>query len=113
MKTANVVSVRDSGPLNGTNPPATQAAPSIARMSDALRRYPEISEEERQQLIRFLKHGAQEDIVQATYVLGLEPRLIAFQKDHPKDFPGGLKAWTPFALLVLVPLLAVLWHLLR
>ena len=114
MKTANVVSVRDAGPLAGSNPSTPQAAPvSISRMSDALRRYPQISEEERRQLIQFLKHGAQEDIVQATYVVGLEPRLIVFQRDHPEHFPRGLKAWGPFAVLVLVPLLAVLWHLLR
>jgi hypothetical protein len=114
MKIANVVSVRDAGPLAGSNPQAPQAAPiSVSRMSDALRRYPEISEEERQQLIQFLKHGAQEDIVQATYVVGLEPRLIVFQRDHPEHFPRGLKAWGPFAVLVLVPLIAVVWHLLQ
>jgi len=114
MKIANVVSVRDAGPLAETNPQANKTAPiSVPRMSDALRRYPEISEEERQQLIQFLKHGAQEDIVQATYVVGLEPRLIAFQRDHPEHFPRGLKAWGPFAVLVLVPLIAVIWHLLQ
>jgi len=114
MKTANVVSARDAGSLDGSIPPATHAAPiSVPRMSDALRRYPDINEEELQQLIQFLKHGAQEDIVQATYVVGLEPRLSAFQRDHPEHFPSGLKAWAPLALLALVPLLAVLWHLLH
>jgi hypothetical protein len=43
-------------------------------------------------------------------VAGLEPQLIAFRKDHPEHFPAGLKAWTPLALLVLVPVLAILWH---
>ena len=98
--------------LSGSQPQATSST-SPSTDDDALRRYPQISEEERQQLIQFLKHGAPEDIVQATYAVGLEPRLILFQRDHPEHFPRGLKAWGPFAVLVLVPLLAVLWHLLR
>lgn len=114
MKTANVASVRDLGPLDrneaAADPPAALA--SVPRMSDILRRYPDVGEEERQALIHFLKNGSQEDIAQAAYVDGLEPRLIAFRKDHPEHFPAGLKAWGPLALLVLVPLLAVLWRFL-
>ena len=81
----------------------------VARMSDALRRYPNIAEEERQQLLEFLKHGAQEDIVRATYVAGLEPRLIAFRKDHREHFPT-FRSWIPFALIIVVTVLGVLWR---
>jgi hypothetical protein len=111
MKIANVAPGQDerppeSGPATETN----TCAVTVPGMSDALRRYPRISGEEEQQLIRFLRDGSQEDIVQAAYVAGLEPQLIAFRKDHPEHFPAGLKAWTPLALLVLVPVLAILWH---
>jgi hypothetical protein len=80
-------------------------------MSDLLRRYPAIAEEERQQLLRFLTQGDEEEIVRATYGAGLEPRLIAFRKDHPREFPG-LRAWLPLFVLLLVAALGVIWRLL-
>ncbi len=96
---------------NASAPGAHSPVPpgSAAQMSDALRRYPNIAEEERERLLHFLKHGAQEDIVRATYVAGLEPRLIAFRKDHPEHFPG-VKSWVPLALIILVTILAILWR---
>ncbi len=85
--------------------------PSIAQMSDFLRRYPNIAEEERQHLLRFLTTGEQENIVRATYGAGLEPRLMAFRKDHPEEFPG-LRGWLPLLILLLVTVLGVLWRIL-
>ena len=93
----------------GARPVARAADP--AAMSDLLRRYPNIAEDERQQLLRFLTQGAQEEIVRATYVAGLGPRLIAFRKDHPEHFPG-VRSWAPLALLILVTVLGVLWRVL-
>jgi hypothetical protein len=93
----------------GARPVARPANP--AAMSELLRRYPNIAEDERQQLLRFLTQGAQEDIVRATYVAGLEPRLIAFRKDHPEHFPG-LRSWVPLALIILVTVVGVLWRVL-
>ena len=102
-----------SAPLGASPSDARAAAerPSVPAMSDALRRYPNIPDEERLQLLEFLKRGAQEDIVRATYVAGLEPRLIAFRKDHPEHFPG-LRSWVPFALIILITVLGVLWRVL-
>ena len=93
--------------------PSAQADPnqsSVARMSDLLRRYPSITEEERKQLLHFLTRGAQEDIVRATFAAGLEPRLIAFRKDHPEHFPG-LRSWLPLGLLILLVVIVGLWRL--
>ncbi len=98
----------------GADAPRTHATlpeSPVARMSDLLRRYPAIAEEERQQLLQFLTQGDEEDIVKATYGAGLEPRLIAFRKDHPREFPG-LRAWLPLFVLLLVAALGVIWRLL-
>lgn len=91
--------------------PGADIPPRAARMSDALRRYPAISDEERRQLLNFLVDGDREEVAIATSVSGLEPRLAAFRKDHPEHFPG-LRAWLPLALLGLVTVLALLWRLL-
>ena len=89
-----------------------QAVPArVARMSDVLRRYPSISEEEREQLLRFLVEGDREEVVRATSGSGLEPRLIAFRKDHPEHFPG-FRAWLPLVLLIVVTVVGVLWRVL-
>ena len=101
---------RIASTASGDARPAVRPA-NPAAMSDLLRRYPNIAEDERQQLLRFLTQGAQEDIVRATYVAGLEPRLIAFRKDHPEHFPG-LRSWVPFALIILITVLGVLWRVL-
>lgn len=81
-------------------PVAQRSASALAeRMADALRRYPAIGAHERDALIRFARHGAPEDIARAFYVSGLEPQLIAFKKDHPRDFATGLRAWLPLLLM--------------
>jgi hypothetical protein len=85
--------------------------PSIAQMTDLLRRYPTIAEEERQHLLRFLTTGDPEDVARATYGAGLEPRVMAFRKDHPEQFPG-FRSWLPLLILLLVTVLGVLWRIL-
>ena len=107
------MSHRNPAPMGADRADARAAAAraNVPDMSDALRRYPNIREEERQQLLQFLKHGAQEDIVRATYVAGLEPRLFAFRKHPPEHFPG-LRSWLPFALIILITVLGILWRIL-
>ena len=94
---------------NSAAPAMDRKAVTPARMSDALRRYPNIPEEERLQLLDFLKHGGPEEIVAATYGAGLEPRLIAFRKDHAEHVPGW-RSWVPLALIILVTVVGVLWR---
>lgn len=77
-------------------------------MSDLLRRYPNIQDGERLELADFLKNGHPDEIVKATYVLGLEPRAIAFKKDHPEHFRSGWRGWAPWLALLMVPLLLML-----
>lgn len=110
MKTANVVSVRDRGPLDATRDGV--ASSRVARMSDFLRRYPAIDDREREQLLAFLTKGAQEEIVQATHLQGLENELRAFRKDHRREFNADLMGWLPIILVIVVPILGVLWRLL-
>ena len=109
MKTANVVSVRDRGPLNDTRDGV--AASRVARMSDLLRRYPAIDDREREQLLGFLTKGAQEEIVQATHLQGLEQQLRVFRKDHRREFNTDLMGWLPIILMVGVPILGLAWRL--
>ena len=102
-----------SAPAHGARISATIRPNAASRMSDLLRRYPSIADEERLQLLEFLKSGDPDDIVHATYAVGLEPRLIAFRKDHPGHFPSSLRTWGPLALLVILPTIALLWMHLR
>ena len=111
MKTANVASVTDRGPLNAARDRGV-AASRIARMSDALRRYPAIDDREEEQLLRFLTEGVQEEIVEATHLQGLGPQLARFRKDHRRAFHAGLMGWLPLILLTGFPVLGVIWRLL-
>lgn len=111
MKTANVVSVRDRGPLDATRDSGV-AASRVARMSALLRCYPAIDDRERELLLGFLISGAQEEIVQATYLQGLEAQLAAFRKDHPRQFRSGLAGWLPMIIVFVgIPVLGVVWRL--
>ena len=80
------------------------------QMTDALRRYPNINDAERKELLDFLHEGPREEVVKATHVEGLEPRLIAFRRDHPEHFPGGFRSMLPLLLLLVVPLVALAWR---
>ena len=102
-----------TAPARGARISATIRPNAASRMSDLLRRYPAIADEERLQLIDFVKNGHPDDIVQATYAVGLEPRLIALRKDHPEHFPSSLRTWGPLALLVILPTIALIWMHLR
>lgn len=103
MKQANATVLR-TGPL------VDEAKPAVApaAMSEALRRYPDIDDELRLQLIHFLNNGHPDEIARATYGAGLDAQLAAFKKDHPEQFKGGLKAWLPLILFVVVTLLVIL-----
>lgn len=111
MKTANVVSVRDRDLCHDAPEQAGQAR--IDRMSRLLRLYPAIEEDERQQLLAFLTAGPQDEIVQVTQLLGLEPRFHAFRKDHPAAFPVGIRSWLPLILFVMIAVVGVAWRLLH
>ena len=105
MKQANATVLR-TGPLVDSEAKTEVAAP--AAMSEALRRYPNIDDALRLQLIHFLNNGHPDEIARATYGAGLEPRLAQFKKDHPDHFKGGFKAWLPLLLFLLVPLLVII-----
>jgi len=106
MKIANVVSVQSRGtPVTSTQD--VRAGSRADRMSNLLRRYPEIEDQERQELLNFLTRGPQEEIVDVTRLQGLEPRYEAFRKDHPREFSSGLRGWLPMILLIAVALLGV------
>jgi len=110
MKIANVVSVRDRGPLDSARASGVSGS-RVARMSDFLRRYPEIDDSEREKLLGFLSDGAQEEIVQATHMQGLETQLARVRRDHKRHFRTGLAGWMPIIAFVGIPLLGVIWRL--
>jgi hypothetical protein len=109
MKTADVVSVRH------LDVPATHhsnAGANVGRMISLLQHYPNISDEERIDLLGFLTKGNPDEVVRVTLLEGLEPRVAAFRRDHPRDFPSGLRAWLPFLFLLLLAATGVAWRLL-
>ena len=75
------------------------------RMSELLRRYPNIPDEERLALVDFLKSGHPDELAKATYGNGLEPRAIAVKKDHPEHFRVGWRGWLPWIAAGIVMLL--------
>ena len=80
------------------------------RMTTLLRRYPQIEEEERVELLNFLTNGSPEEIVQVAHLQGLEPRFEQFRADHPKKFRTGLRGWLPMIIFILVAVAGIVWR---
>ncbi len=105
MKIAKVTSVRDLGPLRGSD-----ARPEEDGPEGLLSRYPALDEKEQRELLRFVKAATPQQIRQTFLSKGLEGRLIAFRKAHADELRSGWAAWTPvlFAMLLVATLLQVL-----
>ena len=110
MKMAKVVAVRFRDPSDRPEEPRSDLGAGEESVADCLRRYPRISGEEKQRLLRFLRSASRTEIRDVILRKGLEPRLIAFRKDHKAELRRRLPAWTPIILGVL--LLAELLRLL-
>ncbi len=80
-------------------------------LSLLLRRYPEIAEEERLELLEFLTNGSQEEIVQVAHLQGIEPRFLQFRSDHPKEFRTGFRGWLPMILFIVVAVIGIIWRM--
>lgn len=111
MKIANVVSVQDRG-VPATSSEEVRSSTRVGEMSNLLRRYPAVEQHELEELLAFLTGGCPEEVVQVTHLQGLEPRYQALRKDHPRQFPSGLRAWLPMLLFCVLALVAVAWRLL-
>ena len=111
MKTANVVQVRDKGPLVSTSAPVpeTDGVKKIDRLADLFRRYPHVGEAERAELLDFLKNGRQLDIGLASAREGVAARMVQFRKDHRRDFRLKPHQMLGFAALILTPLALLAW----
>jgi len=110
MKIANVVSVQDRDSLD-SSAPAGRPSARLGRMADLLRAFPDISDEDRKQLLEFLTKGVPEEIAQVTHMQGMEQRFTAFRKAHPRDFPQGLRSWLPMIVFGVIIVIAVVWRL--
>ena len=75
------------------------------RVADMLRRYPRVSDRERQEILGFIRHGRHLDIGLLTSDDTLRPRLDAFVEDHKHHLQLGV---ADIARLVVVLAAAVL-----
>ena len=92
----------ETAPAPGAPAAPRGDAPSTEqRMTDLLRRHPQIDEEERLALIAFLKHGHPDALARAVYEHDLEARAVAFKKANPEHFATGFRAWLPWLGLLL------------
>lgn len=106
-------------PAGGASPPSLPvhqqektALVSAQQMSDLLRRYPDVSQAEKLQLIDFLKRGHPETLAMVTYGSGLVSQVGTVKKDHPEHFPSGWRSLLPwFGLLVIALVLKLVVQL--
>ena len=81
---------------------------SAQQMSDLLRRYPDVNDAEKLELVDFLKAGHPDTLAMVTYGSGLVPQVTKVKKDHPQHFPSGWRTLLPWLGLLLVTLLLIL-----
>lgn len=80
-------------------------AVSAQHMADLLRRYPEVDDAEKLQLVEFLLRGHPDTLAMVTYGAGLVPQAQQVKRDHPAHFQSGwrgLLPWLGFAAAVLL-----------
>lgn len=93
-----------------TRSPAVDPA-RLEHMREILSRYPQVSDAEKEEILRYLKKGPALDTALLTTVEDIRPQLARFREDHRRHFDIGLKEYALVALLVvaLVAVLALLW----
>ena len=99
------------------SPPAQQQeklfTASAQQMSDLLRRYPEVNDAEKLELVDFLKRGHPDTLAMVTYGSGLVSQVTKVKKDHSEHFPSGWRRRLPwFGFLAVVLLLILLARML-
>lgn len=78
------------------------------RMSELLRNYPKIGDQDRTELVEFLKDGHPDSLAKAVYGRNLSPKAVQVKKDHPQHFGRGLRGWVP-ALIMLILVAAIMF----
>ena len=73
-----------------------------ARVSDLLERYPDITEPERAEIIRFLKKAPALDVGLLSANETIRPQLTQFKLDHEKEVGVGLVGLAMAAVIVLI-----------
>lgn len=109
MKTANIANARVLEPRAETFDNDNQAR--MDRMETLLRRHPQISDAETEELIHFLTKGSQLEVGMVTGRDGLAPRLAAFRRLHAARFRPSVAAQLMFAVAVVVPVLLLAWYM--
>ena len=85
---------------------------STNRMADLLRRYPLLLPQQKDELLLFLKEGDRAAVGEIARRPGLEPRLIAFRRDHPEHFKMGFASIAVGWAMGLLLLAASAWTIL-
>ncbi len=73
---------------------------SIERMPELLSKYPAIADEERLELIEFLKEGHPDELAKVVYGKNLGSKAVQVKKDHPDHFGRGLRGWLPLLIIL-------------
>jgi hypothetical protein len=96
-----------------TLPTRTAAADPerLTYIKELLARYPRISGDEKDDIVRYLKKGPALDTALLTSIEAIKPKLERFREDHRRHFGVGPKAYVVIVILIAVILVvfALLW----
>jgi hypothetical protein len=86
---------------------------SPERATELLARYPDVSKDEKREILEFMKTGRHLDIGLLTSDDKLRPNLDAFMEDHKRHFRVGFREATAVVVLIAAFLLAswLFWEL--
>ena len=101
MKMAKVVAARDVPSANDNHPELNQTSRRKA-VEALLRRYPEVSEPESAEILRFLSTGPHLDVGLVAGNDELASKVAAFKREHHQHF--RLKPWEVLMMFVLATL---------
>ena len=101
----------NAAPASGAPVRSSVAQPPVVsaqQMSDLLRRYPDVNDAEKLELVDFLKGGHPDTVAMATVGSGLTSQAAQVKKDYPEHFQSGWRVLLPWLGLFGVVLLLIM-----
>lgn len=110
MKSAKEVEVRDIH-TSSKGDPAFSDPVRLGHIEELLRNYPHTSEAEAAEILEFLRYGKHMDVGLVSGSDEFRQKVALIRRDNQKVFRVSFVEGAAFALLIIVPMAAIIWFM--